>query len=171
MRQTRYVIQQLDEATVDFRKVCAPAHRIPGMTLAGMVPATLAHFPAVLSSWHWPHKLVKLSCASSLKSVAQLLGAVSDVAVPLDIDADEFLGCVVVLLGAAAEQCSNASAHGLSRPRMCLQASTAIHLTAPACLVQLQARLRMQEQFQEDMQGGMQTSIAWDVRQTQASPA
>lgn len=54
---------------------------------------------------------------------------------------------------------------------MCLQTSIAFHMAAPPCLVQLQARLRMQEQFQEDMQGGMQTSIAWDVRQTQASPA
>ena len=43
MHQTRYVIQQLDEATVDFRKVCALNCRTPGMALAGFLLATLAH--------------------------------------------------------------------------------------------------------------------------------
>ena len=60
MRQTRYVIQQLDEATVDFRKVCAPDCGTPGMTLAGMVPDTLTRHVSCTV-------LVKLSCASSVK--------------------------------------------------------------------------------------------------------
>ena len=115
--------------------------------------------------------------------MAQLLGAVSDVAGALDSDADWFpslcsgpAGCncrgqltlhlyyLVVLV--AVQVAPSPAGFGVlpDQHRSSLG-------TPAACLVQLQARLRMQEQFQEDMQGGMQTSIAWDVRQTQASPA
>ena len=117
--------------------------------------------------------LAKLSCASSLESVstAQPLGAVFDAAEALDVDVN--YNSPSLHFGPAGRYCR--AQHGKWPPPqqagVCSQAGTADHLTAPACLVQLQARLRMQEQFQEDMQGGMQTSIAWDVRQTQASPA